>query len=70
MNLNLLIVPLNENLPQPVIGLPISDAAPDSRSGKSHKELFDLQTTPARAGSGRLFAEQPVAQKRKKGGRR
>ena len=60
-------IPLNENLPQPVIDLPIPEPAPDAALAKSHKELFDFQSTAAPAGSGVLFAEQPVTRKRKKG---
>jgi hypothetical protein len=58
-------IPLNENLPQPVIDLPIPEVAPDAAPAKSHKELFDFQTTAAPAGSGKLFAEQPVTRKTK-----
>ncbi len=46
-------IPLNESLPQPVIDLPIPEPAPDDAPAKSHKELFDFQTTPAPAGSGK-----------------
>ena len=53
-------IPLNENLPQPVIDLPTPAAPPDAPPSKSHRELFDFQTTAAAAGSGELFAEQPV----------
>jgi hypothetical protein len=59
-------ISLNENLPQPVIDLPIPEPAPDATPAKSHKELFDFQTTAAPAGSGALFAEQPVSSKRVK----
>jgi hypothetical protein len=58
-------LPLNENLPQLVIDLPIPEPAPDAAPAKSHKELFDFQTTSAPAGSGVLFAEQPVKVKRR-----
>lgn len=60
-------IPLHENLPQPVIDLPIPEAAPDATPAKSHRELFYFQTTPAPVGSGALFTEQPVARKPKKG---
>ena len=60
-------IPLNENLPQPVIDLPIPAAPLDAAPAKSHRELFDFQTTPAPVGTGQLFAEQPVAAKRTKG---
>jgi hypothetical protein len=59
-------ISLNENLPQPVIDLPIPEPTPDATPAKSHKELFDFQTTAAPAGSGALFAEQPVSSKRVK----
>jgi hypothetical protein len=39
-------IPLNENLPQPVIDLPIPAAPADAAPAKSHRELFDFQTTP------------------------
>lgn len=56
-------IPLNENLPQPVIDLPTSTGeAPRPRTG----ELFDFQTTAAPAGSGELFTEQPVTRNRKR----
>ncbi len=60
-------IPLNENLPQPVIDLPIREPVTDPGPAKSHKELFDFQTTAAPAGSGKLFTEEAVPQKRKKG---
>jgi hypothetical protein len=55
-------IPLNENFPQPVIDLPIPEFAPDAAPAKSHKELFDFQTTPAPAGNGVVFAEQPAVE--------
>lgn len=60
-------IPLNENLPQPVIDLPIPAAAADGQPRPRTGELFEFQTTAAPAGSGTLFAEQPVTRKRKKG---
>ena len=54
-------IPLNENLLQPVLDLPIPAAPPDAAPAKSHRELCDFQITPAPAGSGVLFTEQPVA---------
>lgn len=60
-------IPLNENLPQPVIDLPIPAAPPGAAPCPTTGELFDFQTTAAPPGSGRLFAEQPVTRKRKKG---
>jgi hypothetical protein len=53
-------IPLNENLPQPAIDLPIPAApageAPRPRTG----ELFDFLPTGAPAGSGALFAGQQI----------
>jgi len=54
-------LPLNKNLPLLVIALPIPEPAPDAAPAKSHRELFDFQTTAAPVGSGKLFTEQPVA---------
>jgi hypothetical protein len=49
-------MPLNENLPQPVIDLPASAGEPDrSRPG----ELFDSQATVTSPDSGASFTEQP-----------
>ena len=58
-------IPLNENLPQPVIDLPTgANSEPRTADAGSavHRpqELFDFQTAPAPAGSGVLFTEQPV----------
>ena len=55
-------IPLNENLPQPVIELPMpaTEALKEEPSQYHAGEFFDFQTTPAPAGSGRLFTEQPV----------
>lgn len=58
-------IPLNENLPQPVIDLPIPTAAPGEAPRPTTGELFDFQTTTAPAGSGALFTEQPVASKKR-----
>lgn len=60
-------IPLNENLSQPVIDLPIPAPAADGQPRPRTDELFEFQTTAAPAGSGALFAEQPVTRKRKKG---
>jgi len=63
-------IPLNENLPQPVIDLPVAATAlKEDASPYRTGELFDFQTTPAPTGSGQLFAEQPIARKRKQGGK-
>jgi hypothetical protein len=51
-------IPLNENLPQPVIDLPIPAAAPGESPGPHIGELFDFQTTLTSPGSGTLFTEQ------------
>jgi hypothetical protein len=51
---------LNENLPQPVIDLPMPAAAPGEPPRSRTGGLFDFQTTAAPAGSGVLFTEQPV----------
>ncbi len=59
-------IPLNENLPQPMIDLTIPELAFDAAPAKSHKE-FDFQTTAALGGSGVSLAEKPVTRKRKKG---
>jgi len=53
-------IPLNENLPQPVIDIPFPATPPGAPPSKSHRELFDFQTTPAPAGTGQLFTEQPI----------
>src|SRR5207249_4326991 len=60
-------IPLNENLPQPVIDLPIPGVAPDAAPGSAHRELFHFQTTAAPAGSSELFTEQSGSPKREKG---
>jgi hypothetical protein len=54
-------VPLNENLHQPVIDLPIPAAAL-REDGTPYRtaELFAFQTTPAPAGTDQLFTEHPV----------
>jgi hypothetical protein len=57
-------IPLNENLPQPVIDLPVPKAAADEAPHQRTSELFDFQTTATLAGSGVLFTEQPVVSKR------
>src|ERR1035438_2374901 len=60
-------IPLNENLPQPVIDLPIPPSAlKEDAAPYRTRELFDFQTTTAPAGSGKLFTEQPVTRKRRK----
>ena len=61
-------IPLNENLPQRVIDLPIP-AIPGEQLRPRTGELFDFQTTPAPPGSGQLFTEKPVTkpQRRRKG---
>ena len=56
---------LNENLPQPVVDLPSPQPALDAAPAKAHKELIDFQTTPVPAGSGALFTEQPMANKKR-----
>jgi hypothetical protein len=54
-------IPLNENLPQPVIDLPIPAAALKEDATSYHPgELFDLQPATAPAGGGSLFAKRPV----------
>ena len=63
-------IPLNENLPQPVIDLPIpaatlNEQAPAYRTG----ELFDFQTTAAPPRSGALFAEQKMTRTKRRGGK-
>ena len=60
-------IPLNENLPQPVINLAIPASPPSEPSPPRTGELFDIRTTTAHPGSGELFAKQPVTHKRKKG---
>ncbi|HXP60006.1 MAG TPA: hypothetical protein VN829_05900 [Dongiaceae bacterium] len=55
------------NLPQPVIDPAIPAPAPGEAPHHRTGELFDFQTTRAPAGSGELFAEQPVARMRRKG---
>jgi len=54
-------IPLNENLPQPPIDLPIPAAPPDAAPAKAHREFFDFQTANASAGSGALFTETVIA---------
>lgn len=53
-------IPTNQNLPQPVIDLPISGAAQDEAPRVRTGELFDFQTTAAPPDSGALIIEQPV----------
>lgn len=62
-------IPLNENLPQPVINLPIPAAAPNEAPRLRTGELLDFQTTAAPPSKGRLFTEQPVVRKARKGRR-
>ncbi len=59
-------IPLNENLPQPVIDLPIPQpiTLKEDAPAYRHGELFDFQTTSAPPGSGALFNEQPVTKRR------
>jgi hypothetical protein len=59
-------IPLNETLPKPVIDLPLPATAPDGAPRHRTNELFDFQTAAAPAGSGALFAEQPVAATKKR----
>jgi hypothetical protein len=56
-------IPLNENLPQPVINLPIPAVAPGDGPRPRTGELFDFKTTAAPAGRGMLFTEQPITRK-------
>jgi hypothetical protein len=63
-------LPLNENLPQPVIDLPIPAAAPGEALRARTGQLFDFQTSAAPRSSGGLFIDQPVTtakRARKKG---
>ena len=53
-------IPFNENLPQPVIDLPMPAAATDEAPRHRAGELFDFQTTVAPPGSSNLFTEQVV----------
>src|SRR5437016_2578892 len=53
-------IPLNENLPQSVIDLPIPEIAPCETPRPRTGELFDFQTTTA-PGSDTLFTEKRVA---------
>jgi hypothetical protein len=60
-------IPLNENLPQPVIDLPVPAAAlKEERTPYRTGELFDLQTAPAPAGTGQLLSEQPVTRSKRR----
>jgi hypothetical protein len=59
-------IPLNENLPQPVIDLPIPAAPPDAAPDKSHRELFDFQTTPVSPDNGRPLTEDRHLKTRKR----
>ena len=57
-------IPLNENLPQPVITLPLpttAENAPQPHTGN----LFAFETQPAPAGTGVLFTDKPVAPRRR-----
>jgi hypothetical protein len=63
-------IPLNENLPQPVIDLPIPQGAGDDVPRRCTSELFDYQTTAAPSGSGVLFTQQPVVSTKKSTKRR
>jgi len=60
-------IPLNENLPQPVIDLPIPQpiTLKEDAPAYRHGELFDFQTTAAPAGTGAVFTEQPVTRKKR-----
>lgn len=51
-------IPLNEDLPEPVIDLPLRAAGEEPRRRTS--QLFDFQTTSSHAGSGEWLTEQPV----------
>ncbi len=62
-------IPLNENLPQPVIDLPIPAAVFGEAQRSTSGELFDFETTTAPAGSGTLFAEQPVSKPTRRRGK-
>jgi hypothetical protein len=55
-------ISLNENLPQPVIDLPIPAALPGEAPRSQTGELFDFHTTAASAARGDQFAEQPIAE--------
>jgi hypothetical protein len=61
-------IPLNESLPQPVIDLPmpIETSVQEHPPAYHAADLFDFQTTAAPAGSGMLFAEQPVVRNTRK----
>ena len=52
-------IPLNENLPQPVIDLPIPAAPPDAPQLASRAVRFPNHAAPA--GRGELFTQRPVA---------
>jgi hypothetical protein len=62
-------IPLNENLPQPVIDLPIPEPGVLREEAPAYRtdELFGFTTQAAPNGSGALFTEQPVTPKRRKG---
>jgi hypothetical protein len=60
-------IPLNENLPQPVIDLPLPEPAKAASTVKSQTELFNFEFVPASAGSGKLFTEEAVPPKQQKG---
>ncbi len=59
-------IPLNENMPEPVIDLRIPAAAPGEAKRPRNADLFDFKTAAAPAGSGTLFAELPVVPPRAK----
>jgi hypothetical protein len=54
-------IPLNENLPQPVIDLPMPAKEPPTDAKPKPGELFAFETVPAPRGSGVLFTDQPIA---------
>jgi hypothetical protein len=63
-------IPLNKNLPQPVIDLAIPAAAPGEAPSPRTGELFDFQTTAAPDDTRTLLPDQPVTKaKRSRNGR-